>query len=73
MAFGKTAAAHDRGGDGNLRGLGEFLQFGGRLAGNDAAAAIEHGALGFFDQSNDFIQGEVVGLQIGLGIDGRPF
>ena len=49
-----------------LRGLGEFLQFRRRAAGDDAAAAINHRALGLFDQPDDFVQRQVVGAQVGL-------
>ena len=66
MRFGKRAAAHDGGGDGDLRGLGKLPQFLAGVAGDDAAAAVKHRALRLLDQPDDFVEGEVVGALVGI-------
>ena len=62
-----------RGRHGNVRGFGEFFQFRRRAAGDDAAAAIKHRAFGFFNQADDFVQRDVVRLQIRLRVTAQTF
>ena len=73
MRLGKTADAHERGRHGDVRGLGELLEFRRRAAGDDAAADIEHGALGLLDEADDFVERDVVGFQVGLGVAAQTF
>ena len=58
----KCTHAHDGRGDWNLRGFGKLAQFLAGVGADDAAAAVEHRALGFFDQPDDFVQRHIVGF-----------
>ena len=62
VRFRKRAHAHDGRRHRDLGGFGKLNEFFARVAGDNAAAAIEHRALGLLDQPDDFIQRHIVGL-----------
>ena len=66
VGFREAADAHQRGGHGNLRGLGEGHQLSGRSAGDDAAPTVEHRPLGLGDEANDFVERQFVGRLVGV-------
>ena len=66
MRFRKRPHAHDGGRHRNLRGFGKLPEFLARVAGDDAATAIERRPFGFFDQPDDLIQRHVVGSFLGI-------
>ena len=60
----ERAHTHDGGGDRDFGGFGKGPQFLGGFAGDDAAADIEHWALGFLDQTDDFVQLQIVRFRV---------
>src|SRR3954469_12083234 len=63
MRFGKGATTHDRGRDWNLRGFGKLAQLFAGVPANDSATAIKHGPFGFFDQTDDLVEDDIVSLR----------
>ena len=61
IVFGKAPDAHESGGDGNSGGAGEFKEVGFGARGDDASADVEHGAFGFLDEGEDFVEGGFCG------------
>ena len=57
IVFGEAADTHEGGGDGNAGGAGEFEEVGFGARGDDASADIEHGAFGFLDKGENFVEG----------------
>src|ERR1043166_5111113 len=60
MRFREPPAAHDRGADGNLRGLAELLKFFPRAAADDAAATIKYWPLCLFNKANNLVEHDVI-------------
>ena len=56
MGFGKSADAHEGGGDRDIYFLGEGFEFGAGLGRNDTAANVEHGFFRGRDQGEDFLE-----------------
>src|ERR1044072_2626329 len=63
MSLGKRATAHDRRRDRNLRGLGKSSQLVAGVPSNNSTAAIKNWPFGLFDQADDFVQHDVIGVQ----------
>ena len=61
IVFWEAADAHESGGDGNTGGAGEFKEVGFGAGGDDASADVEHGAFGFLDEGEDFVEGSFCG------------
>lgn len=61
IVFWEAADAHEGGGDGNSGGTGEFEEVGFGARSDDASADIEHGAFGFLDEGEDFVEGGFCG------------
>ena len=59
--LGETADAHEGGGDGDVAGFGKLQEFLGGAGGDDAAADVEDGTFGLFDEADDLIEFEVAG------------
>ena len=60
----ERAHTHDGGGDRDFGGFGKGPQFLRGFAGDDAAADIEHWALGFLDQADDFVKLQIVRFRV---------
>jgi hypothetical protein len=56
IGFRKTANTHQSGGDRDSGAPGEFEEIGFSLRGDDSAPDIKNGAVGFFDEAQDFIE-----------------
>ena len=60
IVFRKTTDAHESCGHRNTGGTGKFEEVGFGSGSDDASADVEDGAFGFFDQAENFMEGDFV-------------
>ena len=61
MLLGETADAHERGGQRDLGGFSELQQLERGSGGDNTTTAVNHRSFGLLDESDDFIQRQLVG------------
>ena len=74
MIGGNRPNAHQRRGHGNIGFLRKLEQLGAGIGRNDTATAVQNRTLALFDQSGNFVDGDVADSLVGIVATGpgRP-